>query len=242
MSEILALQETTTIASPSLELGQIHLWWVSLSIDKELQKKFTAELNQHQRQKFNRLKDPLRQQFYVAGRGYLNQLLRHYVGPQASIELIFSEHGKPTLRKNPQQLMFNFTDTCGFGLFAFALSNELGIDIEHAEREGEFTRIVERRFAPEEQYLRSGSMHDFLQCWTRKEAYGKAIGKGLSYPLRQYTVCEDLSKSEFTVSDDEFYGQQVTINFEQKRYIACVVSQGLQAKQIQAFHLSAKTN
>ena len=242
MSELLAFQETTKIASPSLELGQIHLWWISLSIDKELQKIFTAELNQRQRQKLNRLKDLQMQQFYIAGRGYLNQLLRHYVGPQAPIELVFGEHGKPALRENPRQLCFNFTDTCGFGLFAFALSSELGVDLEHAERDGKFQRIVERRFTPEEQYLRDRTMRDFLQCWTRKEAYGKAIGRGLNYPLRQYSVCEDLSNSDFTVPDNEFYGQQVMINFEQNRYIACVVSQGLQAKQIQAFHLLAKTN
>ncbi len=240
MSEFLDLQETAQIASPTLEAGQIHLWWVPLSIDNELQKKFTAELNQHQRQKFNRIKSLQRQRHYVAGRGYLNQLLRHYAGRQASIEMVFGEHGKPALQENPQQLFFNFTDTNGFGLFAFALSSELGVDVEHAMRDGEFARIVERRFAPEEQYLQDRSMSEFLRCWTRKEAYGKAIGRGLSYPLRQYSVCEDLSKSEFAVPDGEFFGQQVIINYEQASYIACIVSQGLQAKQIHAFRLLEK--
>ena len=237
MQEYLQFQETIHIASPELTPGQIHLWWVPLTINDKQEQQFKAELSQRQRQKFDRILDPQQQQFYVAGRGYLNQLLRHYLGEHASIDLCFGEHGKPALRENPLALNFNYTDTNGYGLFAFALTTELGVDLESAERESQFARIVERRFAIEEQYLRDGSVSDFLRCWTRKEAYGKAIGRGLSYPLRECLICEDVAQSEFAIPNEPFYGQQIIIQSDDIDYIACVVSQEAKPKNLLAFHL-----
>ena len=249
MSDTLNFKDTTLMQSPPLLEGQVHLWWVSLSIDEQQKVKFAAELNEHQQQKMQRLQGDDKKKFYIAGRGYLNRLLRHYIGSKngnrvgnnehdnVSISLRFGQHGKPALQHNPHDLKFNFTDTGGYGLFAFALKSELGIDIENKERQGQFDRIVQRRFAPEEQYLCDLTMVDFLRCWTRKEAYGKAIGRGLNYPLREHVLCPDLSEQECLLEQEGFYGQQFSIENEDQNYIACLFSKGKEAKKLNAFQL-----
>ena len=237
MFDSLHFQETNLINSPQLQEDQVHLWWMSLSITKKLQEEFVAGLNGHQRQKLDRIKDVHRRQFYVAGRGYLNQLLMHYVGNDSGIELQFGQHGKPSLKNNSKELRFNFTDTCGYGLFAFAWSSELGVDLENTQREGKFERIVQRRFAPEEQYLSSGTMSDFLHCWTRKEAFGKAKGVGLNYPLREHLLCEDMTQNECLLEQEGFYGQQFSIEVEKDKFVACLFSEGQTAKELIGFRL-----
>lgn len=247
MSDQLHFQATSSFDSPPLQLGQVHLWWVSLDISEQQEKQFSEELNDRQRQKVERLQGAELKKFYIAGRGYLNQLLKHYVCKSSdsinstesinSIALDFGEQGKPFLRNNPNDLCFNFTDTCGYGLFAFALSSELGIDLENSERQGNFKRIVERRFAPQEQYLQDKPMPDFLRCWTRKEAFGKAVGTGLNYPLREHVMCEDLSSNECALESEGFYGQQISIKIDSNDFIACVFSHGQKAKELRGFQL-----
>jgi len=117
------------------------------------------------------------------------------------------------------------------------LKSELGVDVESTERQGQFDRVIERRFAPQEQYLRGASTIDFLRCWTRKEAYGKAIAKGLNYPLREHVMCSDLAEEECVLSQEGFYGQQFSINNEGHDFIACLFSEGTKAKKLHAFHL-----
>ena len=250
MTDRLNFKKTSLIQSPALQEGQVHLWWVSLSISEQQQAEFTAELNEHQQQKVQRLQGEDKKKFYIAGRAYLNRLLRHYVDSgaginrasdeKASIALEFGQHGKPALQHNLNGLQFNFTDTCGYGLFAFALNNELGVDLENQARQGQFDRVIQRRFSPEEQYLRDLSMVEFLRCWTRKEAYGKAIGKGLNYPLREHIMCSDISSNECLLEQEGFYGQQIVISDSDSTFIACLFSEGQKAKELHAFRLVAE--
>jgi len=242
MSEQLHFHSTSNIDSLPLQQGQVHLWLVSLSIDEQKQVEFESVLNERQQQKMQRLKGDDRKRFYIAGRGYLNQLLQHYTGKknsQSAMNLEFGEYGKPSLQANSTDLRFNFTDTCGYGLFAFSLSNEVGVDFECASREGKFDRIVERRFAPEEQYLRDLSMVDFLRCWTRKEAFGKAVGTGLNYPLREYVMCDDLSQHDCVLEKEGYYGQQFSLFVNKEKFIACLFSEGIEAKELSSFYLQS---
>lgn len=248
MFDQLIFQKKSSIDSGPLLPGEVHLWWVSLAITDEQQQSFRSLLSEHQQKKLRRFPDVEKRRLYIAGRGYLRQLLQHYSSEGQSIELQFGEHGKPSLKNNEQQLCFNFTDTCGYGLFAFSLSSELGIDVESAQRNGKFERVIQRRFSPEEQYLSDANTEQFLRCWTRKEAYGKAIGTGLNYPLREYVMCVDLAQSDFRLENHKWYGQQFSIqqkiknnlNNRVENYIACLFSEGDSAKTLKPFYLVKK--
>lgn len=150
----------------------------------------------------------------------------------------FGRYGKPALKKQNNSLHFNFSDTCGYGLFAFSLGAEVGVDLESAARRGRFQQIIDRRFSPEEQAIIDGQdAEQFLACWTRKEAYGKAMGVGLNYPLDEHVLCDSLAHAVSISSDEKWCLQQLAIEYESQKFIACLASEGAQKKELQAFKL-----
>ena len=101
--------------------------------------------------------------------------------------------GKPCIA-NPSpsyDIRFNLSHTTGMAVLAVAMNRELGVDVEHLGRLETNTDIAERFFAPEEvaellaQPQDTQSMR-FMQYWTLKESYIKAIGMGLSCPLDSF--------------------------------------------------------
>ena len=88
---------------------------------------------------------------------------------------------------------FNVSHAHGFIVFAFTRNREIGIDIERIRPEAAHDGVAERFFSAQEvKVLRSLPLHAqpqaFFNCWTRKEAYIKARGEGLSIPLNQFDV------------------------------------------------------
>ncbi|HEY1950869.1 MAG TPA: 4'-phosphopantetheinyl transferase superfamily protein [Bryobacteraceae bacterium] len=136
--------------------------------------------------------DRLRKSF-IATRGALRCLLGRYLSlPPASLEFHYGSKGKPTLAP-AMGIDFNATHSGDLAAFAFTLGSQLGIDLEHVHPLAEMQDIAGRFFCPEEAAeLASLSPDDreaaFFRCWTRKEAYIKAIGDGLSAPLDAFRV------------------------------------------------------
>lgn len=108
-------------------------------------------------------------------------------------EFGLNEYGKPYIANPPHNidLRFNLSHTNGMAVLALALNRELGVDVEYLGRKETNTDIAERFFAPEEvldfisQPEQQKSMR-FLEYWTLKESYIKAIGMGLSCPLESF--------------------------------------------------------
>jgi 4'-phosphopantetheinyl transferase len=104
-------------------------------------------------------------------------------------------HGKPYLaaKFNPGDLRFNLAHSNELAVYAFALGREIGIDVEHVHALPDAEQIAARFFSAQEnvvlRMLPEGQrLEAFFNCWTRKEAYIKAIGEGLSHPLDQFQV------------------------------------------------------
>ena len=236
----LNFQDVSGIESEPIHSNQIHLWLMSLSVSVEKQSLLLPLLSDQQKQKLEKIKDPIKKTSYIAGRAYLQQLLRHYLDLMSenheSTELDFGEFGKPQLKHFPS-LYFNFSDTCGIGLFAFSTSSQLGVDIESLSRQGRFEQIIKRRFSDDEQYLLEKDGEAFLKCWTRKEAFGKATGTGLNYPLRDFTLCENLEINDFIVPNRQYSGQQIFIKEQQQNFVAAVVAATKVPLSIKAFRL-----
>src|SRR5262249_7235080 len=131
--------------------------------------------------------DHLRHSFTLA-RGAMRILLGHCLNaPPESIVFAYGAKGKPSLAA-PSRVRFNTSHSGDLALFAATLDCELGVDIEHARAMPDLEEIATRFFSAEEKSDLLALPPDqreaaFFRCWTRKEAYIKAIGDGLAVPL-----------------------------------------------------------
>jgi 4'-phosphopantetheinyl transferase len=129
---------------------------------------------------------------YIAGRGQLRVLLSRRLGLAARhIRLIYGAYDKPHLPGG--ELWFNVSHSGPVVLFALTTVDEVGIDVELDDGDFARDRIAERFFSRAEvAVLRSlpadQQARAFLTCWTRKEAFIKARGDGLSLPLDSFDV------------------------------------------------------
>ena len=122
---------------------------------------------------------------YIVARARLRQLLgaRLDAGPE-TLHFVYSEHGKPALAAG--ELRFNLSHCEDVAVYAFADGREVGVDVEREREVEDAEAIAERCFSPAERDACRAL--GFLYCWTRKEAFVKALGSGLSSPLPELDV------------------------------------------------------
>jgi 4'-phosphopantetheinyl transferase len=133
---------------------------------------------------------------FVAARGVLRDILSRYLSTEpAQIRFQYNDYGKPALGPTFVQsgLTFNLSHAHGLALYAIAHHRQVGIDLEYIRALSDIEQIAERFFSNREQAA-FRSLPDaqkragFFNCWTRKEAYIKARGQGLSFPLDRFDV------------------------------------------------------
>ena len=128
---------------------------------------------------------------YIAAHAALRQILSRYIGkPAEDIVFACNRFGKPFLHDadGMATISFNMSHSGELALAAFARGRSIGADVELIRPVEDFEQIAEAHFTPQEfALLEQGDIasrqRTFYTCWTRKEAYIKAIGKGLSIPL-----------------------------------------------------------
>jgi 4'-phosphopantetheinyl transferase len=127
---------------------------------------------------------------FVVARGHLRLLLGRYLACEPS-EIVFryGAHGKPEL----PGLQFNLSHAGEVALYAFAQTRTVGIDVEVVRALDDADRLVDRFFSAHEvSAYRALSAETrrraFTACWTRKEAFIKALGEGLTHPLDAFDV------------------------------------------------------
>ncbi len=131
----------------------------------------------------------------VRTRAALRRVLSGYLpnSEPSTLEFRYGEHGKPTLDR-PDAPTFNLSHSHDIGLIAVALGEfELGVDIEHARPGRAFDSIAEHFFADEEAAWFQAlppeqATASFYRTWTHKEAYLKALGTGLSFSSRGFSL------------------------------------------------------
>src|SRR5262249_8152166 len=124
---------------------------------------------------------------YAIGHGALRALLGGYAGVDPT-RLAFraGPRGKPYL-EHPHDLYFNLSHSGQLALVAVSRS-EVGVDLEKVRHLESLLDIARRHFSPTEFAVLEGATEDarldlFYRCWTRKEAYIKAVGEGLAMSL-----------------------------------------------------------
>jgi 4'-phosphopantetheinyl transferase len=129
---------------------------------------------------------------FVAGRSALRSLIASYLGAApVEVEFGYGPQGKPFV--SGSTLSFNVSHSGGCALYAVASCFEIGVDVELLDHARFDDGVAERFFSPQEvatlHTLRQAERpHAFLRCWTRKEAFIKARGEGLSLPLHDFDV------------------------------------------------------
>ena len=182
---------------PPLTTDEVHVWRIALDIGNPLLSRLREILADEERQRADRFYFEKDRRHFTAARGALRVLLAGYLARRPEeVRFAYSNYGKPRLADEDDEgnLRFNLTHSHGLALLAVTRDREIGVDVEHLrdmERDGE--PLAERFFSPREAaVLRSlparRRREAFFHCWTRKEAYIKAQGKGLSLPLDQFEV------------------------------------------------------
>jgi 4'-phosphopantetheinyl transferase len=133
---------------------------------------------------------------YIVARARLRQLLGERLGvAPESLQFVYNPHGKPALARRPGQrdLRFNVAHCGEVAAYAFAGGREVGVDVEAVRELPDADDIAMRFFSRRERaaYMRLPAQErpqGFFNCWTRKEAFVKALGEGLSHPLEAFDV------------------------------------------------------
>jgi 4'-phosphopantetheinyl transferase len=183
----------TPPAEVALPPGEVHVWRFAQDVPVARERRLAQVLSPDERERAARFRFERHRRWHVVARGTLRHLLARYVGAQpAALRFRYGPQGKPAL-EGPGAPHFNLAHSGGMALLAVARDRALGVDLEEIRPERADQALVERFFSPREgEMIRALPAalrpEAFFHCWTRKEAYIKAIGLGLSQPLRDFTV------------------------------------------------------
>ncbi|MCF6281884.1 MAG: 4'-phosphopantetheinyl transferase superfamily protein [Candidatus Polarisedimenticolaceae bacterium] len=180
-----------------LESGVIDIWLCQAEPVKGSADYFHSILSDEERSRAERFKFALHRERFIISHGFQRSVLARYLNITPShIQYQKGDKGKPSLLESDydsQALTFNLSHTEDLTLLAITCGREVGIDIEHMKRKTDWLSIGQRFFTkPEQQALFSLDEEDqkaaFFQLWTRKEAYMKVLGCGLSLAPTSFTL------------------------------------------------------
>ena len=189
---------------------EVHVWRAYLDQDRLTVQTSLAILSPDERERASRFYFQRDREHFVIARGALRIILSRYVNlSPRQIRFAYNRYGKPSLsREASDDLRFNISHAHGIAVYAVTRGREVGIDVEWVRKDFASLEIAERFFSPTEvsmlralpPNLRTAA---FFNCWTRKEAYIKARGEGLSQPLDRFTVSLALGAPALLLSTDD---------------------------------------
>ena len=181
--------------TPRLFPDEVHVWLVRLEGQDLNLEDLRETLSKDEQTKANRFRFKRHRRRYVVCRGILRKLIGGYLQKDPShIRFRYETKGKPVLEKGSGEgLQFNLSHSEEVALLALTRHREIGVDVEFLRPLSDANQIAERFFSPHERAdLRSLASGDqiaaFFNCWTRKEAYLKARGEGITRALDQFCV------------------------------------------------------
>jgi 4'-phosphopantetheinyl transferase len=183
----------------TLSADEVHVWRARLDRPAA---EYARLLSSDEQARADRLRFEHLQRRFIVGRGTLRVILGRYLNvlPE-EIEFEYRPNGKPVLSSGllHSALCFNLSHSDEMLLLAVTYHRSVGIDLETIHPDLDVKNLAERFFSPAEraelEALPSDKKLDsFFSGWTCKEAYLKARGEGLTYPLDQFSVSMDCDK------------------------------------------------
>lgn len=179
--------------SPSLQAGEVDVWRIALDQQDERLERFRRTLEPHELERAGRFHFEKHRRHFVVARGFLRSVVAGYLGTQPeSLRFVYGTYGKPAV-EGEHSLRFNLSHSNEVALLAVTVDADVGVDVEHIRADFASEDIARRFFSRAEvdtfnALAKEEQVAAFFRCWTRKEAYIKAIGKGLSQPLDAFDV------------------------------------------------------
>ncbi len=199
--------------SALISRDRVAVWWMSPEDLRAGELEIVEGLLvDEERERAGRFHFDRDRQIYIAAHGICRGLLTYCFGKAPeSWRFMVADHGKPELVWQPgdPRIRVNISHTRGMAAVALTVESDIGVDVEWRQRDPEVEQLAKRMFAASEcQLVLSAPENEkrdrFLAFWTLKEAYVKAIGKGLSQPLDAFSFSLDTLEISFqdTSADD----------------------------------------
>jgi len=185
-----------SLATRSIRVGapftSLDLWCVDLDVTADALNCFRQGLSRDELARAERFHSDLHRARYIVGRATLRRVLADRLGcSPATIRLSYGRNGKPMLEGGRGHVEFNLAHSGGDAVIALADRAAVGVDIELHRPISDVESLARLVFSDVERRelkLAPDPVSAFLNGWTRKEAYVKALGIGLTAPLREITV------------------------------------------------------
>jgi 4'-phosphopantetheinyl transferase len=184
------------VTPQSLALDEAHVWQFDLDTQFSADEQWESFLSSDERDRALRFHFPVHRRRFAASRGFLRIVLGAYLNTDPkTLCFRYSDKGKPSLggMHAPSLLRFNLSHSENMVLLAIALGREVGVDVEYMRPDLELESTAQRFFSAAERESfdtipLAQKRAAFFYCWSRKEAFIKAKGDGLSLPLDQFDV------------------------------------------------------
>ena len=188
--------------------NRIELWSIDLAGPVERVERLARVLSEDERRRAERFRFDVHRHRFIVGRAAMHELLGSYLDrPPESLHFHYGHRGKPDLPAAPW-LHFNLSNSADLALLGVTRVAPLGVDVEQLRPMSDLLEIARRFFARPEVDRLLGlpperHVDGFFRCWTRKEAYLKAVGEGLAIPLDRFEVTlEPEAPARFLAFDD----------------------------------------
>ena len=208
--------------TPPDDLGisprHVDVWLASTQAGEARVRAYSKSLSREELARAQKFRSKTAYREYIVTRGLLRRTLSDTAGLDlAGVDFLYGEHGKPCLdaRAPGKAVAFNVSHSHGLALVALAPGGRLGVDLEKIRPEVEWRDLARRYFSDAEcrDLERRGDrdgLRAFYTCWTRKEAFVKALGAGVSYGLKEFDVSigpeEDYAALTIRSQDEESAG------------------------------------
>lgn len=174
----------------------VNVWRTDIHWPEERMREFATQLSLEELARAKRFHFKVDFDRHVISRALTRLLIGSLVDlPPREVSLVSNRFGKPSISKdqNPLGLEFNVSHSGEFILIALTAKRQVGVDIEHVNQQLHLNSLVRDLLSVKEQIAFSRLCPDqrqeaFFNCWTRKEAFIKAKGAGLSIPLNGLDV------------------------------------------------------
>lgn len=183
-------------ANLALGADEVHVWRASLNRPHHRLQHLHGILASEECERAAQFHFARDRSHFIAARGLLREILSRYLklSPE-SLRFKYTSYGKPYLTDEcgGEWLRFNVSHSGELALYALSRGRELGVDIEQIRTGIEHKQIASDFFSKQEVAALHAlpahlQLEAFFLCWTRKEAYIKGIGEGLSLPLHSFDV------------------------------------------------------
>lgn len=180
----------------SLEEDEVHVWKVGLGVPLNTIGQLQHILSEDEVKRAEQFRFEKDRLHWITAHAILRILLGHYLDSDPrGIAFTSNDYGKPFIAFPSYgiRLRFNLSHSGNLALYAFTYNRHIGVDVEQMRGSIEYETLAQHYFSPYERATLQAlpptvRQEAFFQCWSRKEAYIKARGSGLSVPLDQFDV------------------------------------------------------